>query len=203
MSNLSIEYSLNTPVFVNSYSYPEPDILSKKIFDLAKNNNNLSGGGFGLDISDCISLLIGIIIIIVGFVLLWFKNDLVEAEAIIKSQSCDESLGSASSSECKINIVYTVDFTQYSKIINMDKKNVPDTPTIKIYYQSSNPNSIQLYNPNYSIIGIGMIIIGIFIIIFSIGGKTDNVSGSGLIKTDTNLYSNTLNKDGFNVVYSD
>ena len=45
--------------------------------------------------------------------------------------------------------------------------------------------------------------IGIFIIIFSIGGKTDNVSGSGLIKTDTNLYSNTLNKDGFNVVYSD
>lgn len=206
MSDLSTEYSLNTPVFANSYSYPNPDILSKKIFDLAKNNNNLSGGGFGFSLcmSDCISLLIGIIIIIVGFVVLWFKNDLVEAEAIIKSQSCDESLGSSSSSECKINIVYTVDSTQYSKIISMDKKNVPDTPTIKIYYQSSNPNSIQLYNPNYSIIGIGMIIIGIFIIIFSIGGgKTDNVFDSELIKTNTNLYSNTLNKDGFNVVYTD
>lgn len=199
MSDLSIEYSLNTPVFVNyrSYSNPNPDILSKKIFDLAKNNNNLSGGGFGLDIADCISLLIGIIIIIVGFVLLWFKNDLVEAEAIVKSQSCEEGI------ECKINIVYTVGDIQYSKIISMDKKNVPDTQTIKIYYQSSNPNSIQLYNPNYSIIGIGMIIIGIFIMIFSIGGKTDKVMDSELIKTNTNLYSNTLNKDGFNVVYSD
>lgn len=199
MSDLSIEYSLNTPIFANSYSYPNPDILSKKIFDLAKINNNLSGGGFrfSLCMSDCISLLIGIIVIIVGFILLWFKNDLVEAEAIIKSQSCEEGI------ECKINIVYTVGDIQYSKIISMDKKNVPNTPTIKIYYQSSNPNSIQLYNPNYSIIGIGMIIIGIFIIIFSIGEKTDNVSDLGLIKTNTNLYSNTLNKDGFNVVYSD
>lgn len=197
MSNLSIEYSLNTPVFVNSYSYSNHDILSKKIFDLAKNNNNLSGGGGGLGISNCVALLIGIIIIIVGFVLLWFKNDLVEAEAIIKSQSCDDGLG------CKINIVYTVGDIQYSKIISMDKKNVPNTPTIKIYHQSSNPNSIQLYNINYSIIGIGLIIIGVFVMIFSMGSKTDDVSGSGLIKTDTNLYSNTLNKDGFNVVYTD
>lgn len=172
MSDLSIEYSLNTPVFVNSHTYSGPDILSKKIFDLAKNNNNLSGGGFGLDMCDCISLLIGIIIIIVGFVLLWFKNDLVEAEAIIKSQSCEEGL------ECKINIVYTVGNIQYSKIISMSEKNVPNTPTIKIYYQSSNPNLIQLYNPNHSIIGIGLIIIGIFIMIFSMGGKTDDVSSS-------------------------
>ena len=84
----------------------------------------------------------------------------------------------------------------------MDEKNVSTTSTIKVYYQGSNPSSIQLYNPNYSIIGIGMIIIGVFIMIFSMGGKTDNVAGSGLNKTDTNLYSNTLNKDGFNVVYS-
>lgn len=201
MTDLSIEYSLNTPVFVNSHLYSSPDILSKKIFDLAKNNNNLTGGGFGLDISDCISLLIGIIIIIIGFVLLCFKNDLVEVEAIVKSQSCDESSGSGS--RCKINIVYTVDNTQYSKIISINKKNIPDTPTIKIYYQSSNPNSIQLYNLNYSIIGIGMIIIGIFTMIYSMGEKANNKTSTGLIKTDTNLYSNTLNKDGFNVVYSD
>lgn len=202
MSDLSIEYSLNTPVFVNSYSYsiPNLDILSKKIFDLTKNNNNLSGGGFGLDMSDCISLLIGIIVIIMGFVLLWFKNDLVEAEAIVKTKSCDE--GTGSSSDCKINIVYTVDSTQYSKIISMDKKNVPDTPTIKIYYQNSNPNSIQLYNPNYSIIGIGMIIIGIFIMIFSMGLSNSDSKTLPIKNTETNLYSNSSNKDGFNVVYS-
>jgi hypothetical protein len=198
MSDLSIEYSLNTPVFVNSHSYSNPslDILSKKIFDLTKNNNNLSGGGFGLDMSDCISLLIGIIVIIVGFVLLWFKNDLVEAEAIVKTKSCDEGL------ECKINIIYTVDNTQYSKIISMDKKNVSDTPTIKMYYQNSNPNSIQLYNPNYSIIGIGMIIIGIFIMIFSMGLSNSDSKLLPIKNTETNLYSNSSNKDGFNVVYS-
>ena len=195
MTDLSIEYSLNTPVFVNSYSYSHlsPNILSKKIADLAKNNNNLSGGGgewdFGLDMSDCISLLNGIILIILGFVLLWFKNNFVETEAIVKSQSCDEGFG------CKINITYSVDSIQYSKIISMDKKNIPDTLTIKIYYQSSNPSSIQLYDPNYSIIGIGLIIIGIFLIIFSMGGKSNSKTGSELIKTDTNLYSSTLNID--------
>lgn len=164
MTDLSIEYSLNTPVFVNSYSHSGSDILSKKIFDLAKSNNNLSGGGgggFGLDMYNCISLLISIIVVIIGFVFLWFKNDLIETEAIVKSQSCDTD------SECKINITYSVDNTQYSKIISMDKKNVPNTSIIKIYYQSSNPNSIQLYNLNYSIIGIGLIVIGIFIMIFS------------------------------------
>lgn len=162
MTDLSIEYSLNTPIFVNSYSYSHSssDILSKKIFDLAKSNNNLSGGGFGFDVSDCISLLIGIIVIIVGFVLIWFKNDLVKAEAIVKSQSCDEGL------ECKINITYVVDSIQYSKIISVDKKNIPDTSRIKIYYQSSNPSSIQLYNINYSIIGIGLIVIGVFIFLY-------------------------------------
>lgn len=191
MFDLSIEYSLNTPVF------SAPNILEQKIFDLVR-NNNMGGGGYGLDMSNCISLLIGLIIIIIGCVLLWFKNDLVEAEGIITSQSCDEG------SVCKITITYIVDSTQYSKIISMNKNNIPDTSTIKIYYQSLNPNEIQLYNPNYSIIGIGMIIIGVFIIIFSMGSNNTNSSfeSSGLVNTDSNLYSNSINKDGLVVVYN-
>lgn len=207
MADLSIEYSLNSPVFLNN------DILSKKIFDLAR-NNNMNGGGFGLDMSNCISLLIGIVIIIIGFVLLSFKNDLVESEAIIRTQTCDvnsensENSENSQNSQCKINITYTVDSIQYSKIITLNKNNIPDAPTIKIYYQMSNPSSIQLYNFNYSIIGIGMIIIGIFIMIFSIGGiskgKTNDVSGSSKsINIGSNLYSNTSNNDGFNIVYSE
>ena len=192
MFDLSIEYSLNTPVFST------PNILEQNIFDLIRNNNMGGGGGYGLDMSNCISLLIGLIIIIIGCVLLWFKNDLVEAEGIITSQSCDEG------SVCKINITYIVDSTQYSKIISMNKNNIPDTSTIKIYYQSLNPNEIQLYNPNYSIIGIGMIIIGVFIMIFSMGSNNTNSSfeSSGLVNTDSNLYSNSINKDGLVVVYN-
>ena len=160
MSDLSIEYILSTPTITNS----NENILSKKILDLME-NSNMSGGGIGLkDMSNCISLLIGIIIIIIGFILLWFKNNLVETEAIIKTKSCDEDTG------CKINIIYTVNSIQYSKIINVCKSNVPDTPTIKIYYQSLNPNLIELYDPNFFIIGIGMLVIGLLVIIVTIEG---------------------------------
>ena len=52
----------------------------------------------------------------------------------------------------------------------MCKSNVPDTPTIKIYYQSLNPNLIELYDPNFFIIGIGMLVIGLLVIIVTIEG---------------------------------
>lgn len=191
MSDLSVEYSLNTPVFTN------PNILNKKIFDLVK-NNNMQGGGFGLDISDCISLLIGLIIIIIGCILLWLKNNLVETEAIIKSKNCEEE----NNSDCKINIIYTVNSIQYSKIITINKNFAPDDSIIKIYYQESNPSVIQLYNPNYSVIGIGLIILGVFILIFSMSSNDYNLGISGLENNKTNLYSNSINKDGLDIVYS-
>lgn len=168
MSDLSIEYSLNTPVF-NSFNSAS-NILNKKIFDLAK-TGDLRGGGFSsnMDYSNCIVLLIGIIIIIVGSILLWFKNDLVETEANVISKNCNKN-----NNECKINIRYQVAEIQYSKIITIQKSNIPNESIIKIYYSQSDPNSIQLYNPNYSMIGIGMILVGVFIMIFSF--RNDNSS---------------------------
>lgn len=157
MSDLSIEFSLNTPLINNS------NILEKKIFDLLK-TSNMIGGSTGLGTYNCIKLLIGIIIIIIGFILLIFKNDLVETEAIIKIKSCDDK-------ECKININYIIKDVQYSKIITINKNNYSNGNKIKIYYHESNPNSIQLYKINYSLLGIVMIIVGIFIIIFSSGSK--------------------------------
>ena len=156
MSDLSIEYSLNTPIFQNT------NILDKKLLNLIK--YDMQGGGIGLETYNCITIIIGIIIIIIGFILLWFKNNLVEIDAIIKTQSYDKN-------EYKINITYNVNSIQYSKIITMEEN--PNTSTIKIYYQKSNPNSIQLYNQNYNVIGIGMIIVGIFIMFFSI--KKNNI----------------------------
>lgn len=199
MSDLSIEYSLNTPVFNNSIT--NLNILNKKLVDIVKNNNIQNGGfdnEFNLDMSNYISLLIGIIIIIIGFILLWFKNDFIEIEAIIRTQTCDE----INDKMCKINIIYNINSIQYSKIITTIKNFIPNTPTIKIYYQESNPNLIQLYNPNYSVIGIGMIIVGAFIMIFSMETNNLGINGSILDFTKTNLYSNSTNMNGLNVVYS-
>ena len=177
---VSIEYSLKTPVFEDS------NILTKKIFEMAKTNNIISGGGLGLgldlDISNCIGVLCGIIIIIIGFVLLWFKNDLVETDATITTKSCDNNQIDGS---CRLNITYIVDSIQYSKIITTNKSNITNELTIKIYYSQSEPNLIQLVNPNYSIIGIGSIIVGIFIIFYSISeryisskSETSGISGT-------------------------
>lgn len=192
---LSIEYSLDTPVFA------ETNILSKKILELAK-SNDMVGGSFGLDPSNCIGILVGVIIIIIGFVLLWFKNDLIEAEATIVSKSCDDNQNDGN---CKLNITYVVDSTQYSKIITIRGSNNSNESSIKIYYSQSEPNSIQLYNPNYSIIGIGSIIVGSFIIIFSISNGSDlssTSSGTSFSDSKTNIYSNSSIVDGLNVVYS-
>lgn len=195
---LSIEYSLDTPVFADS------NILTKKLFEMVK-KNNITGGGFGLDTSNCIGILVGIIIIIIGFVLLWFVNDLVEAEATIVTKSCDNN----NEGSCKLNITYIVDTIQYSKIITINSSNIYNQSTIKIYYSQSEPNSIQLFNPNYSIIGIGSIIVGSFIIIFSMNNDSDTVgtssgtsSGTSFADTKTNIYSNSSIVDGLNVVYS-
>jgi hypothetical protein len=158
MSDLSIEYSLNTPVL------SDKNILNCNLIELIK-NNNMKGGSSYMDSSNNISLLIGIVIIIIGFVLLWFKNDWIETEAIIKTQTCLDS------DKCKINITYIVDSIEYSKIITIEKNNIINIPKIKIYYQKINPKSIELYEPNYSITGISMIIIGALVMIFSIGNN--------------------------------
>jgi len=146
MSYNSIKYSLNNDIFSDT------NILNKKIIDLIKNNNLEGGSSLNKTNSSSVSLIIGIIVIIIGFVLLWYKNDLVEIDAIIVNRFCDNN------DECKINITYVVDSTQYSKIINLNKNNIPNESNIKIYYQQTEPNSIHLINPNFYIIGITSII---------------------------------------------
>lgn len=146
--------------------------------------------------------MVGIIIIIIGIVLLWFKNDLVESEATIVTKSCDNNKNEDS---CKLNITYIVDTIQYSKIITINSSNIYNQPTIKIYYSQSEPNSIQLVNPDYSIIGFGSIIVGSLIIIFSMCNDSDTVdksSGTTFADTKSNIYSNSSIVDGLNVVYS-
>jgi hypothetical protein len=192
MSYNSIKYSLNNDIYLDT------NILNKKIIDLIKNNNLEGGSSLNKTNSSSVSLIIGIIVIIIGFVLLWYKNDLIETDAIIVYRFCDNN------DECKINITYVVDSTQYSKIINLNKNNVPNESTIKIYYQQTEPNSIHLINPNYYVIGITSIVLGSFIILFSLfdTDSLDMSSKSSSLNNNINLYSNLKNNDSYQVVYT-
>ena len=158
-----IEYSLNTPKY-------NENILGSKIIDMLKKESQLIGGsgesGDNLSyMSNCIVLIIGIVVIIVGFYLCWNKNDFTSITGQIQNLTCNTS--DFSSSECKFNVSYTVGSTQYSKVITLDKLSAPsaNTNTITVYYKESDPNIMRLYNFNYSVIGIILVIIGAFVLI--------------------------------------
>lgn len=187
------------------------NIFNKKIIDLAK-TNNIVGGGF-VNWSDGIIFVIGIIIAIIGLVLMWFKNDLVETEAKVIAKSCinNNSIINFANKfefhECKINIKYNVDMIEYSKIIDTTIPDISNKSMIKIYYSKSNPNYIQLYNPNYNVIGIGLIIVCAFLILFSTSNSTTNtiIDSSNSFtstNTDSDIYSNLSNTNGFKIVYT-
>lgn len=171
MSDLSIEYSLNTPVFETSAK----NILNQKIFNLSK-NGNMNGGNANSSNYNKITFLIGIILIFIGFGFMWFKNDWIETEGNIISQSCFNSNNSSNSSKCKINIKYTIGSTLYSKILDIEKKSILDiekksileNSKIKIYYQKSNPELVYLSKPQFSSIGVGLCVIGTIIAFYEI-----------------------------------
>lgn len=195
MNSESIQYSLETPKY-NFYGLGQDNILNSKILTMLKKNNNIYGGGTessNFSNSNCIIMVIGILIIIVGFVLCWFKNDWNTTQATIQSFQCTNS-------QCKINIIYNVNQTSYTKTILLDNPNPPTESTIPIYYQESNPNIVRLYNFNYSIIGIILIVIGIFVFASSLCNISQlipsNTSGN------SSLYSGSRNVDGLDIVYT-
>lgn len=178
MANITItEYSLDTP------KYNKIDnILNARIIDMIKRENNMIGGFSTQDkpiMSNCIVLIISIIIIIVGIYLSLSKNDFVSTIGQVQNIVCDSSDSSDSSnssnffnffdypSKCKFNLTYTVKNTQYSKIISIDKLSIPQTDQIEIYYKESEPNIIYLYNYNFYLIGLGLIFAGLFMLISS------------------------------------
>ena len=150
------EYSLDTPKDLYE------NILNKKLYSLIK-NDKLYGGSTLADTNSTsiISLITSLIIIIVGFILYWYKNIFIEIDAKIHNISCDED------KSCDISINYIVNTTQYSKVLRSSKKYSPNDK-IKIYYNLTNPNIIQLYNFNYEMVGIGIITLGVLFFLTSI-----------------------------------
>jgi len=165
-----MEYSLNTPI--NNYN----NMLDLKIINIIKNNNMIGGIG-GTEQNFIFIIIIGIIIIIIGFYLYFNKDDLICTKAKINNIICNPT--SNLKSECKINITYLANKIHYSKTIIIDNSIVPpiQESMITIYYKQSNPNIVRLYNFDNSIIGISLIIIGI-IIILSILYSTNNIESN-------------------------
>ena len=194
-----MDFSLDTPRNL------EDNILNKKLFTLMKTNvyNKMYGGGY-IDNSNCVVMIIGVALLIVGFVLCWFKNDWVETKANIKNIFCgnQDNQSYTNSTECNISISYSVGPIEYSKIIKMKKSNIPTEQYISIYYQESEPNYIRLYNFNYSVIGIILIIFGIFILATSIHCSTEVFTSANVLDSESNLYSSTRNADGVSIVYT-
>jgi hypothetical protein len=192
MFSNSIEYSLDTP----------KNILEQNIFSMLKKDKNMLSGG-GLEMGNCVIIIIGIIIVIIGFMICWFKNNLVETQALIQNIVCDDS---SNPDRCKISITYIVNSIVYSKIIQMNKSNLSNEISMTIYYSESDPNIIELYNFNYSIIGICLIIFGAFLFMSSIGCSSYfGISNTNVqLDSDTNsdIYSNVKNEKGVSIVYS-
>ena len=187
-----IEYSLNTPTI-------NDNILNLKIINMLRIENKMIGGTGDnyMNMSNYIVILIGIIVIIVGFYLYWNKNDFTTTNGQVQNLSCETS---NFNSQCKFNITYTVGSTQYSKVIQLDKSAVPTSNTITVYYKKSDPNVIRLYNFNYSIIGIILVIIGVFILISSICCTYNMNFIQESQTTDSNIYTESKNSNG--VVYT-
>ena len=183
-----IEYSLNTPTNTSI------NILNSKIINMLKNDNIIGGGNSGsnsnssssssYDISNCIVIIIGIILIIIGYYLYQSPNDWTSTDARVLNILCDQT-SSSNLSKCNVNISYTINSIHYLKTISMEKSKIPSSSMITIYYQNSNPNIMRLYNFNYAIIGITLIVIGLFILI-PLLFITNNSSSNILESIDSN-----------------
>ena len=193
----SIEYSLDTP------KYFDNNILNSKILNIIKNNNQYGYqygyqyGGNGFDTSNCVCLIIGIMFIIIGFGLYLVKNDWIEAEASITNTNCYDS-----TEQCDMVITYSVDSIQYSKVVTTLKSNIPSGSKVSVYYQETNPNIVRLYNFSYMMLGIGLIVFGIFVLILSLSCTENYSDPSNILNSDSNLYTSTRNSHGMNIVYT-
>lgn len=171
------------------------------IFDLIKNElynqNDLIqlGAGPTNNIYINVIMIIGIILIIVGIILYFYKDDWKATIGTINSIKKVNN-----SKKYNLDIIYVVNNIKYSKIITQDK--TYNSETITIYYKESNPNEISLYENNYITIGIILAIIGILMFIFSIyTNLNNNNNNNDKNKNGESLYSSEIKTDDSSDIY--
>ncbi len=132
------------------------DELLNQHFNLDKiqiKDKIIQGGG-GSSMVNYINLLIGIIMIIIGMICMFYEKFWKTTEAqIVKIKENNMLIG------YEINNVY------FTKLISTYTNNNKEGDKIKIYYDKSDPNIIKTNMLNHKIIGTIIIVIGIYLIL--------------------------------------
>ena len=116
--------------------------MNEKISSLIKNDKMYGGSNIDYYNKYNYIIIIGILIIVIGFIIMWHNNTWIKTTANITNISCIPLIDK----ECKISINYIVGKIQYSKIITIQKSNISKIliNQIQIYYLKSDPNIIKL-----------------------------------------------------------
>lgn len=127
----------------NKYKYNQA-----KLSSLYK-NKILRGGG---ELMDCINikLIVGILLLIISIIFIHINSPYSRTNANILKK--DNKM---------ILIEYYVNDVRYEKLL--ERKT--DDDIIEIYYEKLNPNLIRLYEINYTLIGIIILAIAIYLIL--------------------------------------
>lgn len=133
--NSLTNYSLDTSKNINF------NILNEKISSLIKNDKMYGGSNIDYYNKYNYIIIIGILMIVIGFMIIWYNNIWIKTIANITNISCIPL-----DKECKISINYIVGKIQYSKIITIQKSNISKIliNQIQIYYLESDPKIIKL-----------------------------------------------------------
>lgn len=117
--------------------------------------NNQRGGGNDNIINFCFHYIIGIILIIIGFLLYNSQDQWTKTTGKIIDVNCNFD-------SCASTIKYNVNNIEFKKnIVNLGKPyKVSDM--IEVIYDKTNPNIFKLYEFNYKYIGIIILLIGLF-----------------------------------------
>ncbi len=132
------------------------DEILKQHFDLDKiqiKDKIIQGGG-GYSMVNYINLLIGIVMIIIGMMCMFYEKfwNTIDAQ-ILKIKENDMLIG------YEINNIY------FTKLINTYVNNYKEGDKIKIYYDKSDPNIVKTNMFNHKIIGTIIITIGMYLIL--------------------------------------
>ncbi len=119
----------------------------------------IQGGGGGSSYLYYVNLLIGIILITIGMICMFYDKFWESTEAKILGVKNVQG-------ETDLLIGFEVDNKMFTKLVSISSKsqyNIGDK--INIYYEKKDPNIIKLNMYNHKIIGLLLVLIGIYLII--------------------------------------
>ena len=113
-------------------------------------------GGGGSIYFDYVNMILGLTLITIGFISFFYDRYWKEIDAKIISKQMDKF-------ENKIKIEYQIGSNTFNKIISFPYNQKFDS-NIKIFYDKNDPNIIKTSLFNHKLIGIILILIGLYLI---------------------------------------